>query len=766
MKEIYNFIKSLSSDYEKPTLQCDTTSLKKCYAEATEIRNSDDNTAESLKPKTTGTQTINGEGEHYSKRPTTPERKTYKESFSSSSESESPPLCSHLWVPHTTSGSSSLKPVRKSTSVAFDNECSSSSSESVNEEIKSASACSHSLVQSTNSSSESTRNGTPETSDYEWTSTSSESLNEKIKSAQSCSYSLELNTTPSSSSSESTRNGTLATSGRNVGMKRNECRSSDGDKFDQIGKVGSVKSNSRKGSRKERQNGNKSVRKRSQNSVKPKKTTVRKSSSGADTIRNGQVSQKKSRAKLTKSLIMEPTTSPAQSNQKATTSSSSLPTVRTTLNNSSSYRQSIWNISKKLTEDLDQSEEENFEKVDKSTSEISTLGYVSCLSDLIARILQESKCSLQGPVTKTREKYNVIETINNEKSNVCDAYLHELPRSSSSAISSIITEVIQKTSNDIPDKPRNTTSNYTEKDCINSSLVEEESSNFPLTAKLNSLNKARDSQIVVEQTSSNDQQRRPLRVSSLSSSQGSLDIPILLNSTVLAEIVDRVIEKTSAELMANVKMSSIPSQDVPHDEIVREIVTDVLRSVLSDVNTELSKSGSSVVDCHVSDTALFKHRKGDTRTEETGTHTQSATSKLDTNKGDTDKAKGVKKRISQALENVAMKLAKKNLMKACTQWIKEKTSGCCCCPSFRKCRSTKMNDAEEPVDVIEESLSGGGWTSSGSSVTILDRRTPGSRRTPSNVTLSSSTSSDPPPEIKRSKPKFRRKKKSNPRGKS
>ena len=426
-------------------------------------------------------------------------------------------------------------------------------------------------------------------------------------------------------------------------MKRNECRSSDGDKFDQIGKVGSVKSNSRKGSRKESQNGNKSVRKRSQNSVKPKKTTVRKSSSGADTIRNGQVSQKKSRAKLTKSLIMEPTTSPAQSNQKATTSSSSLPTVRTTLNNSSSYRQSIWNISKKITEDLDQSEEENFEKVDKSTPEISTLGYVSCLSDLIARILQESKCSLEGPVTKTREKYNVIETKNNEKSNVCDAYLHELPRSSSSAISSIITEVIQKTSNDIPYKPRNTTPNFTEKDCINSSLVEEESSNFPLTAKINSLNKARDSQIVVEQTSSNDQQRRPLRVSSLSSSLGSLDIPILLNSTVLAEIVDRVIEKTSAELMANVKMSSIPSRDVPHDEIVREIVTDVLRSVFSDVKTELSKSGSSVVDCHVSHTALFKHRKGDTRTAETGTHTQSATSKLDTNKGDTDKPKGVKK---------------------------------------------------------------------------------------------------------------------------
>ena len=302
-------------------------------------------------------------------------------------------------------------------------------------------------------------------------------------------------------------------------------------------------------------------------------------------------------------------------------------------------------------------------------------------------------------------------------------------------------------------------------DYFNSFLDEDELSNFPLASESNSLTNESDSQIVVEKTLSNDQQSIPLRMSSHGSSQGSLGIPILLHSTVLADIVDEVIEKTSVELMADVKISSILNQDVPHDDIVREIVTDVLCSILSDVNAELSKSGSSVVDCHVSDTAIFKQRKVDTRTEGASTHTQSATSKLDdTNSGNTVKRKSVKKRISQAVENVAMKLAKKNLMKACTQWIKEKTSGCCCCcPRFRNCTSNKMNEAEEPVDVTEESSSDGGWTSSGSSVTILEKRTPASRLTPSNFTLSSSTSSDSSPETKRPKPKFRRKKKSNPR---
>ena len=176
-----------------------------------------------------------------------------------------------------------------------------------------------------------------------------------------------------------------------------------GRKLTRLEKAGSVKSSSRKGSRKGKKIQNKSDRKRSKNSLKPKKTTQRKSASGADTIQRGQVSKKNNRAKLTKSLIMEPT-SPALSDQRATTSSSSLHTRRITLNNSSSYRQSSWNISKKLTEDLDQSEEENFEDIGQSLSQISTSDYVSCLSDLIARILQESTCSLKDPVTKTKEK--------------------------------------------------------------------------------------------------------------------------------------------------------------------------------------------------------------------------------------------------------------------------------------------------------------------------------------------------------------------------
>ena len=600
-----------------------------------------------------------------------------------------------------------------------------------------------------------------------------------MKSVPPYSHSLVPITTSSSSNLKPTQENTSvasenedyssasAASDQNVEIKCNEFRSSEWEEVDQIGTAGSVKSSNRKGSRKIKQIQNKSDKKRSKNSLKPKKTTQRKSTSGANTIQKGQVSKKNNVAKLTKSLIMEPT-SPAQSDQRVTTSSSSLPTARIMLNNSSSYRQSSWNISKKLTEDFDQSEEENLDDVGQSLSEISTSDYVSCLSDLIARILQDSKCSLKDRATRTKEQPNIIGAKSNEQSNVCDTDLHELPRSCSSrssATSCIITEVIQRTSKEIPDKPKmwNMTSTYTQ-DCFNSFLAEEELSNFPLASKSNSLTNESDSQIVVEKILSNDQQRSPSRMSSHGSSQCSLDIPLLLNSTVLADIVDEVIEKTSAELMADVKISSIPNQDVIDDEIVREIVTDVLCSVLSDVNMELSKSGSSVVDCHVSDTAILKQRKVDTRTKEASTHTQSATSKLDTKSENTVKRKSVKKRISQALENVAMKLAKKNLMKACIQWIKEKTSRCCCCcPRFRNCRSNRMNETEEEtVDVIEGSSSDGGWTSSGSSVTILEKRTPASRLTPSNLTLSSSTSSDSSPETKRSKPKFRRKKKSNP----
>ena len=331
-------------------MQYDATGFKKRYKEAP-----DDERTESLKPKTTGTQTIIRGSQHYSKQPIVPEQKADKESVSSSSESvneeiKSVPFCSNSLVQSTTS-----------------------SSESLDEEIKSAPSCSHSLVQSTTSSSESLDEeikSVPSCSRsfVQSTTSSSESLDEEIKSAPSCSHSLVQSatyekmksvpsysqslapsTTSSSSNVKPTRKSTSvasdnehysfasAASDRNVEIKRNEFRSSDGEEVDQIGTAGSVKSSSRKGSRKGKKIQNKSDRKRSKNSLKPKKTTQRKSASGADTIQKGQVSKKKNSAKLTKSLIMEPTF-PAQSDQRATTSSSSLPTRHITLNNSSSYK--------------------------------------------------------------------------------------------------------------------------------------------------------------------------------------------------------------------------------------------------------------------------------------------------------------------------------------------------------------------------------------------------------------------------------------------
>ena len=545
-----------------------------------------------------------------------------------------------------------------------------------------------------------------------------------------------------------------------------------------LAKTGVSKSKQSKSSTKTNCCGSTSAEKQNKKPGKQRKTSAKKTLSSyvIDTVQKS----KTSRTKITKSLVMEST--PAVKNlQRATASTSSLSTPHVSPRKSSQLRK---NIPQKFTEDSDQlgEDRETSESTEQSISDSSTSGYVSCLSDLIACILEESKFSLESQTLTTDA---IIESKSDMQKDLCDSSVQNRSDSTDSNISHIVSDAIQKASDSnislvasdaiykASEDIQSTDSNFS---LIVSDAIQKASEDIQVNSKENNrrpvsvkqerqqeCGEAKDNKgsIVDESKSSvelNESQSDVKKVSPLvrlkdSSMKKSLNIPILLQSTVLADIVDEVILKTSAELMDEVKNSTY--QNAPDDETVKEIVANVLRNVMSDVTTELTKTSSSTVTCYVSDTVIFNQKDNDV----TSTHTRSATWKQYADSSNSMECKGVKKRISNVFENLATKVAKRNLLKACTSWIKEKIS--CCTPCFTKCKSRK-SQKEVLVDEAKESFKESS-SSNNSSVTVLDNFAPSSRKTPSNRTLPSSSSAGSSPGTKTPKLKLCKKKRKTKR---
>ena len=238
-----------------------------------------------------------------------------------------------------------------------------------------------------------------------------------------------------------------------------------------------------------------------------------------------------------------------------------------------------------------------------------------------------------------------------------------------------------------------------------------------------------------------------------------LEIPFILRSSVLSDIVNDVIKKTSTELVIEAKKADIPDHKVCDDdddlteETAKEIVISVIYKVIFDINTKLAHT--IVATRHASGTATVTHSMSETN-KMINVHSESTNlEKINT------KPRSVKKRISRVFENFVTQLAKKNLMEACAEWIKRNVLGCCCCPLTRTCRSKEADNdisMDKPDSQLEISLKTGDSvcikrdcfepipestvSSTGSKISFQKNILPGSRWTPSNNTLPSSTSSE------------------------
>ena len=409
----------------------------------------------------------------------------------------------------------------------------------------------------------------------------------------------------------------------------------------------------------------------------------------------------------------------------------------------------------KLSIDRSRKRDSKSEITEKSRSDESTSDYFSCLGSVIEQILQESKFSM------ARSKTRLWENEDHDNSNE----IIEKPRSEEStsdyvsSLGSLIEKILRESkflidsskTNTKEDKLRDTKSEIIEISRSNNSTSDYVICLGSLIAQILEESKfsveSGETNTREDETWDNTTKEVDNKTESDELSVYEMDslseIPVLARSSILSDIISDVIKKTSTELVAEVKKADIPGEEICDgnltEEAAKKIVTTVVRQVLSDVSAELGEpSQTTQAHCPMSDTELLNRPIVETCRKITNSQSESTGFKVETIDTVTNgyakiaKPKEIRKRISKALENIVTKLAKKNLMEACSGWIKRNVS--CCCRS----RWGRPCGPREPVmerDSIASTAQLHSSSSSSSRITIQEKHTPFSRLTPSNDTL-------------------------------
>ena len=408
--------------------------------------------------------------------------------------------------------------------------------------------------------------------------------------------------------------------------------------------------------------------------------------------------------------------------------------------------------SEHLNKSEDQNVSEIIEKSERSReTEDQNVGEIVEKSE--SERLNESEDQNVGEIIEKSESER-LPVNENEEQNVSEIMKKSEPKQSNeSEEQNVIITVEESRSSD-------STSDYIS--CLGSLIAQivQESKNTVIGDKT-SEKEDRAIKCAVSKETENDELSGTAVVDSLS------EIPVLTRSSVLSEIVNNVIEKTSSELLVEIKGIEFSDEDVCDgdltEDVVKKIVNSVIRKVLSDVSVEVGENYQSIEPpCYMSDTELLNHPI--MATQHDIMHSQSAESfgfkieSEDSNKKEQDKkSKGIKKKISQAFENAVTKLAKKNLMEACAGWIKRNIVRCCLRCSCHK--PSGIRDPEKKSDSLKAAAKLDSSSNSSSNNIDQNKCAPFSRWTPSNETLyANSSSSEISVENDSTKPVMRKRK--------